>query len=113
MIKRAIGIYTVLDKSGFAGAVAPLVPRTLPALSNGLPARERELLADAGFSVQEIALISVTVQLRARELMPQMSAAPQKAAIEKLQSSRPPVAQSSGLALVADALDAGQKPKQE
>jgi len=91
VIKQTIAIYTVLDKSGVGNAASTLAPTSLPGLANGLAPRERELLAEAGFSTREITEISIVLTLRSRELMPKISAAQQRAELEQPQTRRMPV----------------------
>src|SRR5438309_370024 len=82
VLQLASAIYSIVQGNGLASAVLDQRQSLQGLMTNGLPARERQELADAGFTPTDIAELSVTIQLHGMETLNRLNPVEQKKQLE-------------------------------
>ncbi|HEY3826476.1 MAG TPA: hypothetical protein VGL82_18060 [Bryobacteraceae bacterium] len=101
ILKLAAVVYGLAKEDGLADAIVNQERSLQALLANGLPARERQVLSDAGFSELDIAELSVTVQLKSAESLPHLDTSDQR---KKLDSAGSKISPASVIKIAAGAL---------
>jgi hypothetical protein len=101
ILKLAAVIYGLVGDDGLADAIVNQRQSLQALLATGLPARERQVLIDAGFTDLDVAELSVTVQLKAEAALAHLDTSDQR---KRLDSADKKVSPASVVKIAAGAL---------